>query len=77
MFESLIRTIVEVIIRVIFLYVTTCCSAGVGRSGTLIALDLLLKMAKTQGNVDVPKCVDGLRRQRMWMVQTLVRMLHC
>ncbi|XP_062984879.1 receptor-type tyrosine-protein phosphatase kappa-like [Elgaria multicarinata webbii] len=46
------------------------CSAGVGRTGTFIALDCLLKMARSEGHVDVFRCVQGLREQRTCMVQT-------
>ncbi|XP_010220017.1 PREDICTED: receptor-type tyrosine-protein phosphatase T-like [Tinamus guttatus] len=46
------------------------CSAGIGRTGTFIALDFLLKMAKAEGKVDVFRCVQKLREQRVSMVQT-------
>ncbi|XP_009955762.1 PREDICTED: receptor-type tyrosine-protein phosphatase mu-like, partial [Leptosomus discolor] len=46
------------------------CSAGIGRTGTFIALDFLLKMAKAEGKVDVFHCVQRLREQRVSMVQT-------
>ncbi|NXI62765.1 PTPRK phosphatase, partial [Anseranas semipalmata] len=46
------------------------CSAGIGRTGTFIALDFLLKMAKAEGKVDVFHCVQKLREQRVSMVQT-------
>jgi len=48
------------------------CSAGVGRSGTLIALDKLLNEAAAKQSIDLLKCIEGLRMQRMYMVQTLV-----
>ncbi|XP_008946892.1 PREDICTED: receptor-type tyrosine-protein phosphatase mu-like, partial [Merops nubicus] len=49
-----------------------CClmSAGIGRTGTFIALDFLLKMGKAEGKVDVFHCVRRLREQRVSMVQT-------
>ncbi|XP_060602369.1 receptor-type tyrosine-protein phosphatase T-like [Ruditapes philippinarum] len=47
------------------------CSAGVGRTGTYIALDYLTDQGKTLGYVDVAGCVDSLRRQRVSLVQTL------
>ncbi|KAM9367396.1 receptor-type tyrosine-protein phosphatase alpha-like [Phaethornis superciliosus] len=46
------------------------CSAGIGRTGTFIALDFLLKMGKAEGKVDVFQCVQRLREQRISMVQT-------
>ncbi|XP_009874004.1 PREDICTED: receptor-type tyrosine-protein phosphatase mu-like, partial [Apaloderma vittatum] len=46
------------------------CSAGIGRTGTFIALDFLLKMGKAEGKVDVFCCVQRLREQRVSMVQT-------
>ena len=49
------------------------CSAGVGRSGTFIALDYLLDQAKAEGQVDVLGCVYKLRNCRVNMVQTPVR----
>ncbi|XP_061182306.1 receptor-type tyrosine-protein phosphatase kappa-like, partial [Saccostrea echinata] len=47
------------------------CSAGIGRTGTFIALDFLIQEAKESGFIDVFRCVETLRRQRVNMVQTL------
>lgn len=49
------------------------CSAGVGRTGTLIALDVLLQTIDDNKEIDVFGCVSNLRKQRMKMVQTEVR----
>ena len=49
------------------------CSAGVGRTGTFIAVDIALEQAKKEGVVDIGGIVNRLRQQRMKMVQTLVR----
>ncbi|XP_067938626.1 receptor-type tyrosine-protein phosphatase epsilon-like [Watersipora subatra] len=46
------------------------CSAGVGRTGTIIALDYLLAQAKAELKVDVYKCVKQMRKRRPYMIQT-------
>ena len=53
------------------------CSAGVGRTGTFIAVDIALEQAKKEGVVDIAGIVNRLRQQRMKMVQTLVRTRVC
>ena len=47
--------------------------AGIGRTGTFIAMDYLLEQADTEKHIDVFKCVTQMRRSRINMVQTLVR----
>ena len=48
------------------------CSAGVGRTGTFITIDLALEQAQKEGVVDIAGIVNRLREQRMQMVQTEV-----
>ena len=54
---------------------TPLFSAGVGRTGTLIAIDIALAQASKERQVDIPKIIVDMRKQRMKMVQTLVRLL--
>ncbi|KAL2102851.1 hypothetical protein ACEWY4_002019 [Coilia grayii] len=46
------------------------CSAGVGRTGTFIALDRALQQLDSRGTVDIYGCVFDLRLHRSHMVQT-------
>ncbi|KAK2139683.1 hypothetical protein LSH36_1656g00048, partial [Paralvinella palmiformis] len=45
-------------------------SAGIGRTGTFIALDILQQVALKEPTLDVYGCVQRLRQERMLMVQT-------
>ncbi|KAK3094575.1 hypothetical protein FSP39_003588 [Pinctada imbricata] len=46
------------------------CSAGIGRSGTFIALDKLLDQAASEDRVSVYQCVLNMRKERVNMIQT-------
>ena len=46
------------------------CSAGVGRSGTMIALDRILQGIRKYDVVDIFGIVHEMRKERVWMVQT-------
>ncbi|XP_048238122.1 receptor-type tyrosine-protein phosphatase epsilon-like [Haliotis rufescens] len=46
------------------------CSAGIGRTGTYIAIEGLMEQAKTEGVVDVVSIASSMRRQRTNMIQT-------
>lgn len=45
-------------------------SAGVGRSGTFIALDRILQSLSHSDSVDIFGIVWQMRKERVWMVQT-------
>ncbi len=45
------------------------CSAGVGRTGVLIAIDIGMDRAAATGTVDVRGTINELRRQRSTMTQ--------
>lgn len=55
------------------------CSAGIGRTGTFIAIDMLLdNLAKhTTGTIDIFDLVQRLRKQRPGSVQTPVSCCVC
>ena len=48
------------------------CSAGVGRTGTFITLDIALEQARKEDKVDIDGIITRLRQQRMKMVQNEV-----
>lgn len=49
------------------------CSAGVGRSGTLIAIDSLIQQLDDEKEVTIYQLVCDLRHQRNFLVQSVVR----
>ncbi|XP_031415704.2 receptor-type tyrosine-protein phosphatase mu-like isoform X5 [Clupea harengus] len=46
------------------------CSAGAGRTGCFVVIDIMLDMAEREGVVDIYNCVRELRSRRINMVQT-------
>ncbi|ELT88458.1 hypothetical protein CAPTEDRAFT_112007 [Capitella teleta] len=51
------------------------CSAGVGRTGTFIALDFLQDMAEEEQAIDLFNCTMNMRRDRVNMIQTVEQYL--
>ena len=49
------------------------CSAGVGRTGTFIALDTLLDTMRSETSISVFEVVKDMMRRRVLLVQTQVR----
>lgn len=45
-------------------------SAGIGRTGTYIAIDPLSEAGKTQKKINIAEYIKKMRRNRMNMVQT-------
>jgi len=48
------------------------CTAGVGRTGTYIAIDGMIDKMKQEGKIDIYQFVSQMRRERHLMVQTVV-----
>ncbi|KAK3551832.1 hypothetical protein QTP70_028997 [Hemibagrus guttatus] len=49
------------------------CSAGIGRTGTIIVIDMLIETIDNKGvdcDIDIQKCIQMVREQRSGMVQT-------
>jgi tyrosine-protein phosphatase non-receptor type 11 len=49
------------------------CSAGIGRTGTFIVIDILISIMQLQGyetDVDIQRAIQLVRAQRSGMVQT-------
>lgn len=49
-----------------------CVSAGVGRTGTLVALDSLVMELDEEGHASIFNFICDLRHQRNFLVQSLV-----
>ncbi|XP_012923173.1 tyrosine-protein phosphatase non-receptor type 13 isoform X23 [Heterocephalus glaber] len=57
--------------------VTTHCSAGIGRSGTLICIDVVLGLISQDLEFDISDLVRCMRLQRYGMVQTEDQYIFC
>lgn len=53
------------------------CSAGVGRSGTFVTIDICIQKLETTGLVDVKSTVEKLREQRYLSVQNNEQYIFC
>ncbi|XP_041475095.1 receptor-type tyrosine-protein phosphatase delta-like isoform X1 [Lytechinus variegatus] len=53
------------------------CSAGAGRTGVFIALNILMSRMEEESMIDVFQTVRGLRQQRPHMVQDLAQFKFC
>ena len=52
-------------------------SAGIGRTGTFIALDVLSRYGKNNGKINIIEYVKAMRKDRMTMIQNVVSMISC
>ena len=50
------------------------CSAGVGRTGTFILLDVMMQQMKEEGTLSIHQFARHMHTQRMKMVQTQVHL---
>uniref|UniRef100_A0A8C4SMY3 Tyrosine-protein phosphatase non-receptor type 20 n=2 Tax=Erpetoichthys calabaricus TaxID=27687 RepID=A0A8C4SMY3_ERPCA len=57
--------------------IITHCSAGIGRSGTLICIDVVLALISKDGDFDISDVVRTMRLQRHGMIQTEEQYVFC
>ncbi|XP_056298478.1 tyrosine-protein phosphatase non-receptor type 13-like [Pseudoliparis swirei] len=53
------------------------CSAGIGRSGTLICIDVVLGLISKDADFDLSDVVRNMRLQRQGMIQTEEQYVFC
>lgn len=72
-FNNLYKELCDTAPRAKCFPLTVHCSAGIGRTGAIIAIDMILDKIKTCGiqcDIDIYKTVCSLRAQRSGMIQT-------
>ena len=52
-------------------------SAGIGRTGTFIAIDHSIQQAEAEGTVDILSVTHKMREERMGMIQTKAQITRC
>ncbi|XP_077354565.1 tyrosine-protein phosphatase non-receptor type 13 isoform X4 [Festucalex cinctus] len=57
--------------------IVTHCSAGIGRSGTLICIDVVLGLISKDADFDISDVVRNMRLQRKGMIQTEDQYIFC
>uniref|UniRef100_A0A1A7WAN9 Protein tyrosine phosphatase, non-receptor type 13 n=3 Tax=Iconisemion striatum TaxID=60296 RepID=A0A1A7WAN9_9TELE len=57
--------------------IVTHCSAGIGRSGTLICTDVVLGLISKDADFDISDVVRNMRLQRQGMIQTEDQYIFC
>ena len=61
----------------VYFCAVSVCSAGVGRSGTMIAIDAMMQRLKTKGDVNIYEFMYSMRCDRPYMIQNLVCVYIC
>ena len=65
--------VVDVICTLCFIVGLLLHSAGVGRTGSFIAIDAMMQRLKEEDDLDIYNFVTQMRTKRTYMVQNLVR----
>jgi tyrosine-protein phosphatase non-receptor type 9 len=53
------------------------CSAGIGRTGTFITLDISIQRLETTGKIDIRRTVEKIRSQRAYSIQMPDQYVFC